>query len=145
MDDFNDSVMVALLPTFSHWCRIELPHLTLVYAGEKKDLENTGAYNELAKDACTIAMLSPAITVRVLGPEVFGDIDKVDVLRLEPSQELLAMRKLVESWNASEFPFKPHVTIGPTGAGVPVDYPRLLTFDRIMVCWGKEYLTFRLK
>ena len=144
MDDYKDSVMVALLPRNSEWCRIDLPHLTLVYAGEKKDLPQS-AFNELAKDACTIAMLTPIVNVRVLGPEVFGDTEKVDVLRLEPSSELLAMRKIVENWNASEYPFRPHVTIGPTGGGVPADYPRILTFDRVMVGWGNERLTFRLK
>ncbi len=48
MNDFQDSVMVALLPTTSEWCHIELPHMTLVYAGEKKNLKAT-AFNDLAK------------------------------------------------------------------------------------------------
>lgn len=144
MDDFSDSVMIALLPTSSDWCKIDLPHLTLVYAGEKDDHPET-AFNELAKDACTIAMLSNRLHTRVLGTEVFGEEDKVDVLRLELSPELLAMRKIVEHWNASQFPFRPHVTVGPAGEGDQLICPQTISFDRVMVGWGEERLTFNLK
>jgi len=143
MKDFSDSVMVALLPVTSEWCHIELPHMTLVYAGEKKKLKPT-AFNDLAKDAASLAMLSNPVSLKVLRTETFGDEDKVDVLRLAPTPELLAMRKVVEHWNASEYPFKPHATIGPAGM---YDAPTLLhiTFNRIMVGWGEEQLTFWLK
>ncbi len=148
MDDNNDSVMIALLPTTSEWCRIELPHLTLVYVGLKKDLKPT-VFNELAKDAASIAMLSDPITLKVLGFEIFGgwkeNEDKVDVLRLQPSPELSAMRRTVERWNGSEYPFNPHVTIGPTGSFNSSPTPSYLAFNRIMVGWGKESLTFWLK
>ncbi len=142
MDDFDDSVMVALLPVTSDWCRIEVPHLTLVYVGEKKDLKPT-VFNELAKDAALIAMLSNPIMLKVMGTDIFGEEDKVDVLRLQPTPELWAMRRAVERWNASEYPFKPHATIGPTGT--LVETPTYLAFNRIMVGWGKENLTFWLK
>lgn len=144
MDDFTDSVMIALLPTSSEWCKIDLPHLTLVFAGEKDDLPET-AFNELAKDACTIAMLSNRLNVRVLGSEVFGEEDKVDVLRVELSPELLAMRKIVERWNVSQYPFRPHVTVGPVGENPLMGHPSRLVFDRVMVGWGDERLTFNLK
>lgn len=141
--DNSDSVMIALLPITSDWCRIELPHLTLVYAGLKSDLQPT-IFNELAKDAAMLAMLSRTITLRVTGVELFGrgDEPKVDVLRLQPSPELLAMRRTVEKWNASEFPFNPHCTIGPPGTFI--DWPRYLAFNRIMVGWGKESLVFSM-
>ncbi len=142
MDDFSDSVMIALLPTTSDWCHIELPHLTLVYVGEKEDLKPT-VFNELAKDASMLAMMAKSITLKVVGTDVFGEEDKVDVLRLQPSPELLAMRRAVERWNASEYPFKPHATIGP--AGTFIETPTYLAFNRIMVGWGKENLTFWLK
>jgi 2'-5' RNA ligase len=145
---FKQSAMIALLPMTTDWCRIELPHLTLVYAGEIEN-HKPGAFNELAKDACSIAMLCRPLTLEVTGLEVFGNWtddpdDKVDVFRLRPNSELLAMRRMVEQWNQSEFPFNPHVTIGPTGQGVP-ERPRLLAFDRVLVGWGDEYLTFWLK
>lgn len=142
-DDFSDSVMIALLPITSEWCRIELPHLTLVYAGEVKDLKPT-SFNELAKDASMLAALSNPLTLRVMGVEVFGDwgSEKVDVLRLQSTPELQAMRRAVERWNASEFPFRPHVTVGPTGTYV--EAPRYVAFNRIMVAWGKESLVFSL-
>lgn len=142
MDDFSGSVMIALLPITSDWCRIECPHLTLVYAGKVEDLKPT-AFNEMAKDASMLAMLSRPITLKVMGIEVFGDEEKVDVLRLQPSPEIWSMRRAVEHWNASEHPFKPHATIGPAGMSY-TDYPRYLAFNRIMVGWGDEKLTFSM-
>lgn len=144
MEDVSDSVMIALLPITSAWCHIELPHLTLVYVGEKKNLKPT-VFNDLAKDASMLASLSNPITLRVMGLEIFGrdEEDKVSVLRLQPSIELWAMRRIVESWNGSEFPFKPHCTIGPVGTNV--DIPGYIAFNRIMVGWGKENLTFSLR
>jgi 2'-5' RNA ligase len=144
MDNFPESVMVALLPTTTDWCRIELPHMTLVYAGEIKDLEIT-SFNELAKDASMLAMLSKPLILRVTGVEVFGDwgSEKVNVLRLQPSPELWSMRRAVERWNASEYPFRPHCTIGPVGVQIQ-EMPRYLSFNRILVGWGKEKLTFEL-
>ncbi len=143
MNDFNDSVMVALLPTTSEWCRIDLPHLTLVYAGQRQNLKPT-SFNELAKDAASISMLTMPIFLKVMGVEIFGDEDKVDVLRLQPSPELLSMRRVLESWNASEYSFNPHVTIGPTGSFFE-NPPGHISFNRVMVQWGKESLTFWLK
>lgn len=142
MEDTSNSVMLALLPITSDWCHIELPHCTLVYVGKKNDLEKS-VFNELAKDASMLALLSNPITLKVLGVEVFGELEKVNVLRLQPSQELWAMRRVVEKWNASEFPFKPHATIGPIGS--MIDTPRYLAFDRLMVSWGEDNLTFSLK
>lgn len=144
MDDFSESVMIALLPITSDWCRIELPHLTLVYVGEKKDLK-LSVFNELAKDASTLAMLSNPLMLKVMGVEMFGDFgsEKVDILRLQPNPELWSMRRVVEKWNASEFPFQPHCTIGPSGV-YRQDIPTYLAFNRIMVGWGKEYITFDL-
>ncbi len=144
MDDFSKSVMIALLPTNAEWCKIGLPHLTLVYAGEIKDLNITD-FNELGKDASMLAMLSRPLTLRVTGIEVFGDWgdEKVNVLRLQPSPELWSMRRAVERWNKSEHPFRPHCTIGPVGVQIQ-EMPRYLTFNRMLVGWGKEKLTFEL-
>lgn len=141
MDDFRGSVMIALLPITSDWCRIEVPHLTLVYCGEVNDLKPT-VFNELAKDASMISMLSNPITLKVLGIEIFGEEEKVDVLRLQPSPELWSMRRAVERWNASKYSFAPHVTIGPTGSFI--EKPSYLAFNRIMVGWGDDRLVFSL-
>jgi 2'-5' RNA ligase len=135
--------MVALLPINSEWCRIDLPHLTLVYAGEKASF-GPNAFNDLAKDAASIAMMSSVLTLRVLGRDLFGEEDDVEVLRLFPTPELMAMRHVVESWNASEFPFNPHVTVGPKIDTAVVE-PKYIAFDRIMVAFGEDNLTFRLK
>lgn len=143
MDDHSKSAMIALLPIVSNWCHIDLPHMTLVYAGEINKLSPT-AFNTLAKDASSLSMISNSLMLKVLGIEIFGDQDKVDVLRFQPSAELLAMRRFVEKWNASDFPFNPHATIGPTGVYSETP-PNYVAFDRIMVSWGNDNLTFYLK
>lgn len=144
MDDHDDSVMVALLPITSDWSKLELPHLTLVYAGKKADLQG-GSYNDLVKDAASIAMMSPPITLRVMEREVFGKgMEQVDVLRLRNSSELMAMRNVVESWDQSEWPFNPHVTVGPVGSSFGV-IPAYIAFDRIAVVWGNNPVTFWLR
>ena len=145
MDGHDDGVMIALLPVISDWCQLELPHMTLVYVGHKDDLKPS-TFNDLAKDASSLASLSGPLTLRVLDKKVFGGDDelKVDVFRLRPTPELLAMRRTLEVWNASEFPFSPHVTIGPVGTFVE-NPPSHIAFNRIMVGWGDEQLTFWLK
>lgn len=143
--DPNAGVMVALLPITTDWSQLDLPHLTIVYAGLVKDLPAT-AFNDLAKDAASVAMLSNVITLKVMGVDTFGDVDKVDVLTLRPSSELLAMRQMLEVWNASQFSFSPHATIGPLGSRMSMPFvPDYLAFDRIMVGWGGENLTFWLR
>lgn len=140
MKDYDGAAMIALIPTTSDWCKIDLPHMTLVYAGLIAD-RNQGDFNAMAKDAASIAMLARPISLKVIGVEVFGTDEKVDALRLHQDDTLRAMRNFVESWNASEHSFNPHVTVGPVGSASALP-PMYLTFDRIMVGWGDEYLTF---
>lgn len=144
MPDTNTNVMIALLPINSDWCRIELPHLTLVSAGEMKDLKPS-ALNALAKDAASIAMLARPLTLQVLGRDRFGQDDEaVDVLKLRKSTSLEAMRNFVESWNASQYPFNPHVTIGPPGTMIE-SIPSFIAFDRVMLAWGDDHITFLMQ
>lgn len=140
----EQGVMVAFLPSSAEWCKIELPHLTLVYAGTVDDL-SPGDFNSLTKDAAMIGMLFRPFALQVTHIDVFGDEEKVDVLRFRPTPELMAARRVVEKWNASEHPFRPHSTIGPAQSFVDVrDFPRIVGFDKIMVGWGNESLTFNL-
>lgn len=143
MSEYDDSVMIAYLPVNSDWCKLELPHLTLVYAGLKSDL-SPGDFNALAKDAASLAQLTSPFVLHATGLDVFGDEEKVDVLRFRSTPELLATRYFVEDWNVSEHPFNPHVTIGPVGSPVE-NVPRAVAFDRILVAWGDDHLTFWLK
>lgn len=142
--DDSASAMIALLPITTDWCKIDLPHMTLVYAGTIDKLKPTD-FNELAKDAAALAMLSGTISLRVLCVDQLGDTEKVDALMLEPTSEVLAMRRAVEDWNQSKFPFTPHATIGPIGASVMMSTPRWVAFNRIYVGWGDQSLTFWLK
>lgn len=144
MAEFDDSAMIALLPINASWSNVELPHLTLVYAGLVQDLR-PNAFNEMAKDATSLSMMSNVITLRVMGLDIFGDEEKVDVLRLRNTPELMAMRHVVERWNASEHPFNPHVTIGPAGELPPGEMPAYVAFNRVIVSYGPENLTFNLK
>lgn len=145
MYDHSDGVMIALLPTVDDWCHIECPHLTLVYAGKKQDMSFMD-YQALAKDAASIAMVAPRTSLQVTGRETFGDAQEaVDVFTLRPTPELLGMRNFVEKWNKSEYTeFKPHVTIGPVGTFVEIP-PRIVSFDRVLVSWGDDQLTFNLR
>jgi 2'-5' RNA ligase len=140
----SEGVMVAFLPTTSEWCNLELPHMTLVYAGTKDKLRPSD-FNSLAKDAASIAMLFRPFVLRVTGVEIFGDEEKVKVLRFQPTSELLAMRRFVESWNKSEHSFKPHVTIGPVNSFLNEwGPPGVVGFNQIMVGWGDESIVFKL-
>lgn len=139
LDPNRTGVMIALLPTDTSWCKIECAHLTLVYAGTTENVDVT-SYNELGKDALEIGMTYPPVTLNVLGIETFGDDGRgyggpVDVFLLDSTPDLIGMRAGVEHWNASEHPFRPHVTIGPVGSA-PEEIPEHLTFDRVMASWG---------
>lgn len=141
--DDVDGVMIALLPTTSDWCKIDLPHLTLVYAGLVKDM-SPGDLNELTKDASAVAMMANPLSLRVVEKTTFGDAEKVDVFRLMPTMDLWAMRRAVDEWDKSDFDFNPHVTIGP--AGTPVDFtPQYIGFDQLVVVYGTDILPFRLQ
>lgn len=139
MSEYEDSVMVALLPTTDHWCRIELPHVTLVYAGKISDLSDS-IRNELAKETIAIAMDFKPFTVEVLKTDVFGEEEKVQVLILETTTEFKKMRERLVYWNKSKHKtFKPHATIGPVDA--PTERPPArLTFDRVLFRWGTNNL-----
>jgi 2'-5' RNA ligase len=138
--------MLAFLPTDGSWCQQPLPHLTLVYAGSIEDLPVT-AFNDLAKDAITVARQTRPFSLDVTGIDQFGegseDNPSVDVLTLKPIPSLLAARHLVDGWNASQHPFNPHCTIGPEGSAQG-NLPVQLYFDRILVAWGNRNIVFNL-
>jgi hypothetical protein len=121
--------------------------MTMIYAGETTDLK-VNRFNELAKDVASISMLTNPIMAKVIGPDVMGDDEPVDVFRISSTPEILAVRRMLEDWHTGEFTdFEPHVTIGPQGSWSNQDfsYPMYLCFDRIMLLWGKDRLTFWLK
>jgi len=140
----NDSVMIALLPVSTDWSKVDLPHLTLVYAGKKNDLKPTD-FSNLAKDASSLALLSSPQYLTVAATEQFGPPgEQVTAFRFQPTVELWAMRRFIDKWNKSEFPFNPHTTIGPAMTG-PLDFvPRVICFDRVYLGWGEDNLTFSM-
>ncbi len=138
----TEGVMLAFLPTTSEWCNIDLPHMTLVYAGTTVS-RSSSDFNALTKDAAFLSMMTNPFALRVRDVDVFGDEDKVNVLRLEATPELKAMRKYVEHWNQSKHSFNPHATIGPADQYAEVR-PGALYFNRLMVAWGDESIIFKL-
>lgn len=148
MDGHDDGVMIALLPINADWSRLELPHMTLVYAGKVQD-QRPSAFNDMAKDASALAAISSPITSKVMFTDVFGDgtmdSPRVDVLRLRNSPEIMAMRHYLEKWNDSEHDFNPHVTVGPAGEGDPGLVPAYIAFDKIAVVFGNQPLIFNLR
>lgn len=153
MDTNETSVIVALIPQDDSWCKIEPAHMTMIYVGETTNLKPT-RFNELAKDVSSISMLMNPIMAKVSGTDVLGEEERVDVMMISPTPEILAIRRLLEQWDDGNFPeFLPHVTVGPEGSlmnwssqmNERPPYPMYLNFDRIAVFWGSERLNFWLK
>jgi 2'-5' RNA ligase len=160
-----DEAMIAFLPENGAWCKQDLPHMTLVFAGPVEDLQPTDL-NAMAKDAISAARITGPFSLPVISVERFGDgDDAVDVLVFYPTPQLLLARKIVEHWNKSEFAFRPHATIGPAGSALTdkVPYyddmriernyevsesryqmmeksslPDRLYFNRVIVAWGDK-------
>lgn len=148
MPDEDNSVMIALLPTTSEWSKLKLPHMTLVYAGVLGESVQDEDLERMVKDASYLAQLTSPFGLKVTGVETFGkDDEMVDVLVLELTTWLRAMRHFVVHWNASEYKeFRPHCSIGGSpGQGQLQDNPMWLMFDRIAVCWGEQIIPFWLK
>jgi 2'-5' RNA ligase len=138
----STGVMIAFLPTPTNWYKgQDFAHLTLIYAGDIMSMPMS-SFNELAKDAITVAKMMPPFSLDVLGVDVMGEGDKVDVLTLKSTPELLRARDLVEHWNGSQYTnFIPHVTVGPEGSAEGM-LPVKLYFDQLMVAWGNRQLLF---
>lgn len=144
--DNSENIMIALLPTNTEWCKIDCPHLTLVFSGKVAD-HPVYDFNAMAKDASALASISSPIIGEITGIERMGPPEEpVAALMIRPSVEILAMRSFLEKWDRSEWPdYKPHATIGPYPVGLSGMDVRSLVFDRIMVAWGDTQLVFSLK
>lgn len=160
-----DGIMIAYLPEDGSWCKQDLPHMTLVYAGTIDERAESD-FNALAKDAISAARITGPLSLPVTSVEEFGEgEDAVDVLVLYPNPQLLLARKLVEHWNKSQYTdYMPHATIGPAGSALAesVPYydmgseisesryqmmrrstlPDRLYFNRIAAVWGDKKMVF---
>lgn len=154
-----DDAMIAFLPSDGTWCKQDLPHMTLVFCGPIVDLQETDL-NLMGKDAISVARITNCFSLNVTGVEEWGESERVDVLTLFPTPQLILARKLVEHWSKDGFPeYKPHATIGPAGSALAMDAPNynqgfapsrrstlpsVIYFDRIAACWGDKKLVFNL-
>lgn len=142
-DAAAEGAMIAFLPTSSDWCKIDLPHMTLVYAGKVADL-GPADFNTMAKDASSLSMLIRPFSLQVRSIDTFDEgINAVKVLKFRSTPELEAARSFVEHWNQSEHPFNPHATIGPANLDIPYP-PSAVGFDRLVVQFGDDSITFGL-
>lgn len=140
----NQSVFVAWLPIETEWCKQDLPHSTIVYAGSMYDLPPSDK-NAMMKAAMAIAATLTTFLVKVRGTATFGsEGERVTVLTLEDHHRLFKIRDVFESWNKSEHPYNPHATVGPVGSEID-EFPMYLTFDRILVGWGEEQHIYQLQ
>lgn len=163
----EDGVMIAYLPENGAWCKQDLPHMTLVYAGTLDEFDPSDL-NALGKDAITAARITGPFSLPVVSVEELGEgIDAVDTLVFYPTPQLLVARSMVMHWNKSKFTeYKPHATIGPAGSAYSdkVSYvddgsdgseyrsydrnvkaeslPDRLYFNRIAVVHGNQKLIF---
>lgn len=159
-----DEAIIAFLPEEGSWCKEDFPHMTLVYGGPIADLQDTDL-SALAKDGLSAARITGPFGLDVTGVEEWGTDEKIDVLTLYPTPQLLLARNMVKHWEKSEFKdFKPHATIGPAGSAFASDVPYYdyskevsesryqqmkrstlpdrLYFNRIAICWGDKRLIF---
>jgi len=152
----STNAMIAFLPVDGSWCKLDFPHMTLVFAGPIAD-RNQEDFNKMAKDAISAARVLGSFCLSATGVEELDKNDPVDVLMLYPTPQLLLARKIVEQWDTGEFPdYKPHVTIGPAGSAAAVidpapmysmgyrrqSLPTKVYFNRIVACWGDKKLIF---
>jgi len=143
MTEVNTSAAIVLLPTTEDWCKQDFPHTTLVYLGDIVNLKSF-LLSDLLKIAYRISKLTNPVLLKVSGVDVFGEEEKVDVIRLVPTPQLLSIRDFFIEWDDGSFPdFKPHATIGPA-FGSRENIPMMLMFDRICVWWGDEKNIFWL-
>lgn len=131
--------------------------MTLVWGGPIAD-RTEADHNRLIKDGISALRLTKNFNLPVTGIEQLGDEgERVDVLALYPSPELLLARNLVSSWDSGEFSdYMPHATIGPEGSAAAVmenpplysegyrrqALPTRLYFNRIAICWGDKRTIF---
>lgn len=142
-----NGVMIALLPQSADWSKVDPPHCTLVYSGEVKDHPEQD-FHQLLKDATSIALLSRPLIVSTKALEVFGEGDeRVDVVTLEVTPELEAMRNLVVHWNKSKwYEFRPHITVGPAPSELNMGViPPSIRLNKVLLAWGDQRYTFNMK
>lgn len=147
MSENSDSAMIAFIPPRAEWVQQDLPHMTLVYAGAISE-GPPDLFEALAFDTAMIALVTPPFSLLSLGVDQFGEGDeRVNVLRLVPTPQLLATRRMVENRSKSQYTdYKPHVTIGPVNStAVPIELPKSVFFDRIILQWGDKMLAFNLR
>lgn len=159
----NTTAMIAFLPSTAPWCKQDLPHMTLVFAGEIEGRDKSD-FNAMGKDAITAARVIRTFSLTVTEVRQLGDEgEEVDALIFYPTPQLLVARQMVESWNQSEHKdFLPHVTIGPAGSAFAEEVPETayldetyrakrkntlpasVYFDRLAICWGDDKMIFSL-
>lgn len=151
MPEGNNPVIVSLIPQDDSWCIQPEAHMTMIYAAQKKSDLNFLQIEALKKETYKISKLFDPIKANIVGTYVLGQTEeeKVDVFLIQRTPEIMSIRRMLESWDKSDFStFKPHTTIGPQGSYAykaekeNPSYPKSLLFDRISIFWGEERFSF---
>ena len=118
------------------------PHSTIIYLG--KDL--TTDQRPVILDALDKVSLHKVTSLDVLDYRLFGEDSDVLVMRVFHEELIGNFNKItdalkgVDVYNASEFPYNPHVTVdydyyGPTEG---LKKPKTLEVNGIKLWWGRE-------
>lgn len=146
MSDYDSSIMIALLPDKAGWVKQDLPHLTVVYAGEIPDAKRS-LFGEMVSETTALGLSINPMRLWSSGVKQFGEGDeRVDVLTFETSPELLYVRQRVEKWSKSQYVnYNPHVTIGPVGSSEIEKLPRTVVFNKLLLAWGDRHFRYDLE
>lgn len=153
-DDFDDRpwALVTLLPAESDPVDAasseDITHMTFVWFGEPGDEFDL---QSIAMDVKQYAAKATPITVPVRERGVLGD-DEADVVFLEPTESLLALRDGLMEYPAvreahdavEQYPeWTPHVTLGYPEAPALGEYDGTeITFDRFALWIGNDRMEF---
>lgn len=144
MSEHSQSASLMWPATFPGSENVDQPHVTVLYGGDKSEIE--------LKPLAALLYLKDLITapgeVPVTGVEAFGDEDdKVWVAVLDPVS-LVAVRETIKAKlegfglkDASDFPeYRPHVTLGPHSEEQP-EAPESVTLGPLEAWWGDDHIS----
>lgn len=145
MSEYDDSAALMWPAIFPGSDKIEVPHVTVLYLGDKGEVP----VSAMAALLVNIDNLAAPGTVATTGLEVFGeDDDRVWVATLDDSV-LGPLRARIKErsarygiLDASSYPdYRPHVTLVPYSSEKP-KLPRSVTLGPLEMWWGDEHISW---
>lgn len=136
-DEFSESIAIVY-PAHWGYTDVQFPHSTILYLGEIPDVDFG---KDILVDTLDSLKLELFMWAEVIGKERFGAEQDVPVLliehsKLQPTYELVSSAlydKGISS--ASEFDYRPHVTVGD---GAWENPPTNIMLSPPVVWWGDD-------